>query len=92
MRGLDIRIAFVMVKLGLVNDPTGEEMYFVLMDAQNLGWLDQRAGESLPIMFADEPALRDAWIVGAKEAEIDDELDACGFCNSDDDTPCPIHG
>ncbi|PEH40468.1 hypothetical protein CRM94_17290 [Burkholderia gladioli] len=92
MRGLNIRVAFVMVKLGLIANPTGEELFFVCLDAQGEGWHDQRAGESLPLMFADEPMLREAWMAGARAAEIDVEIDSCGFCNEDTDDPCPSHG
>ncbi|WP_186166161.1 hypothetical protein [Burkholderia gladioli] len=91
MRGLDIRVAFVMAKLALFTDPTREDLFFVLMDAQAQGWFDEQAGETLPVMFADEPMLREAWMRGAKSAEIDDEIASCDCCNDGTGDPCPLH-
>ncbi|MDN7742387.1 hypothetical protein [Burkholderia gladioli] len=91
MRGLDIRVAFVMAKLALITDPTREDLFFVLMDAQAQGWYDEQSGETLPVMFADEPMLREAWMLGAKAAEIDDEIASCHCCNDGTGDPCPLH-
>ncbi|WP_186156711.1 hypothetical protein [Burkholderia gladioli] len=92
MRGLDIRVAFVMAKIALIADPTNEGLFSVLLDAQAEGWHDEKAGETLPVMFADEPMLRDAWTFGASAAEIDDEFASCDCCNSGTGDPCHIHG
>ncbi|WP_186053749.1 hypothetical protein [Burkholderia gladioli] len=91
MRGLDIRVAFAMAKIALIADPTKEDLFFVLMDAQAQGWHDEQAGETLPVMFADELMLREAWMRGAKAAEIDDEIAFCDCCNDGTGDPCPLH-
>ena len=67
MRGLDIRIAYAKAKLLSITDQKGSEDAFfeAINDAQLDGYSDYQAGlHGVPIMFADEPSLRRAWLTG----------------------------
>jgi hypothetical protein len=94
MRGLDIRVLYARAKVAAVIDAVkgDEDMANVLAFASDEGRQDYRNGvPRFPTMFADVPALINAWRAGYKDAGECAEMDACPHCSSCCGDPCPTH-
>lgn len=95
MRGLDARVAYATAKVQcLIDEAIGEDRtYVALLDANNVGYWDHRAGcLDMPLMFNGEPHLHAAWKDGQCRAAEEDEMGSCEHCSSDSHDPCPSHG
>lgn len=95
MRGLDTRVAYATAKVQyLIDAALGEEgTYLALLDANNVGYWDHRAGRlDMPLMFSGEPQLCVAWKDGHRRAAENEEMSSCEHCSSASHDPCPAHG
>ncbi|TCK33406.1 hypothetical protein B0G84_7626 [Paraburkholderia sp. BL8N3] len=82
---LDVRAAFALAKIASITDPATDQLDRVMADAQALGLRDAAIGPttdlSVPIYFADEPSLAEAWQDRVVAQESEEEMSGmCSFC------------
>jgi hypothetical protein len=82
---LDLRVAFALAKIASITDPLTNRLCVVTAGARALGYLDAAFSPAsqlpVPIYFADEPSLAEAWQDGVVAQEAEDETSGmCSFC------------
>ncbi|MFM0411303.1 hypothetical protein [Paraburkholderia dipogonis] len=82
---LDVRAAFALAKVASITDLSTDRMKLVLADAQALGYRDSAFSPTsqlpVPVYFADEPRLAEAWKGGVVTQESEEETSGmCSFC------------
>lgn len=82
---LDVRVAFALAKITSITSPAAHLFGMAMADAQALGYRDaetsERSDPPVPMMFADELNLVQAWLDGVIEFESAGEYaDMCSFC------------
>ncbi|WP_176060294.1 hypothetical protein [Paraburkholderia sp. BCC1876] len=82
---LDVRAAFALAKIATITDPASGRLELIAADAQALGYRDAAFSPAshlpIPIFFADEPRLAEAWKNGAVALESEEETSGmCSFC------------
>jgi len=92
---LEVRAAFALAKLTCITDPATDHVGLVMADAQALGLRDAAFSPTsdlpVPIYFADEPSLAQAWRDGVVAQESEEEMSGmCSFCFKGHETfQCP---
>ncbi|CAE6864438.1 hypothetical protein R75461_08179 [Paraburkholderia nemoris] len=82
---LDVRAAFALAKVASITHPSTDRLRLVLADAQALGYRDAAFSPTsqlpVPVYFADEPRLAEAWHGGVATQESEEETSGmCSFC------------
>ena len=82
---LDVRAAFALAKIASITDPANHRLGLVMADAHALGCRDAAFSPTshlpVPIYFADEPSLAEAWQDGVVAQESEEETSGmCSFC------------
>ncbi|MDQ7979963.1 hypothetical protein QYH69_22230 [Paraburkholderia sp. SARCC-3016] len=92
---LEVRAALALAKLASITDPATDRVSLVIADAQALGLRDATLSATsdlpVPIYFADEPSLLQAWRSGVLAYESEEEMSGmCSFCFKGHETfQCP---